>query len=83
MSDDTKNHATIGALCASVQFARHALQECHSVALALAIDGVDIGQSDITGAARDKLKEIMPLLLKLPAEGTKHFRGKRTGRPLQ
>jgi hypothetical protein len=60
-----------------VQTARYALNECHSLALALAIDGIDLGQSEITKAARDKLEEIIPLLLKLPREATLHMRMNR------
>ena len=78
MSDEQKNHATIGGLCAAVTLARQALNEAHGLALALAIDGVDLGQSDITKAARDKLEEIMPLLLKLPREATQHMRMSRS-----
>ena len=67
-----------------VQTARYALQECHMLALALAVEGIDLGQSDITKAARDKIEEIMPLLEKLPREATKHVRGlKRPETPLQ
>jgi thiamine monophosphate synthase len=84
MTDEQqKNHATIGGLCATVQMARYALNECHSLALALAVDGVDLGQSDITKAARDKLEEIIPLLLKLPREATQHMRVKRPAGSLQ
>jgi hypothetical protein len=74
MSDDAKNQATIGGLCAMVQTARFALRECHSLALALACDGFDLGQSDITKAASEKIEEIIPLLLKLPREATLHMR---------
>jgi hypothetical protein len=72
--DAGKNDATIGALCAMVQTARFALRECNSLALALAVDGIDHGQSDITKAAQKKLDEILPLLEKLPARGTMHLR---------
>lgn len=67
-----------------VQTARYALHECHMLALALAVQRVDLGQSDITKAARDKIEEIMPLLEKLPREATLHVRGlKRPGARLQ
>jgi hypothetical protein len=79
--DEQQNQATIGALCAMVQMARYALSECHSLALALAVDGVDLGQSDVTKAARDKLEEIVPLLLKLPREATLHMRWKQGDTP--
>jgi hypothetical protein len=68
-----ENDATIGALCAMVQTARYALREANSLALALAVDGIDLGQSDITKAAVAKLNEILPLLEKLPKRGTMHF----------
>ena len=66
--------ATIGGLIAMIQAARFALAEAHGLALALACDGVDLGQSDITKASRDKLEEIMPLLEKLPRQATVHLR---------
>lgn len=72
--DQQKNHATIGGLCAMVQTARYALKECHSLALCLAIDGVDLGQSEVTKAALEKLEEIVPILLKLPREARLHLR---------
>lgn len=81
MSDDPKSGATIGGLCAMVQAARYSLGEAHSLALALACDGVDLGQSDITKAALVKLEEILPLLLKLPREATLHMRWKRGETP--
>ena len=81
MIDDRKNQATIGGLCAMVQTARFALRECHSLALCLAIDGVDLGQSEVTKAASDKLEEIIPLLLKLPREATLHMRWKQGAVP--
>lgn len=75
MSDEAQNHATIGALVALVQAARFALAEAHMMALALACDGVDVGQSDVTKAAKEKLEEILPLLLQLPRTATIHMRG--------
>ena len=76
-----KNDATIGALIAMVQAARFALGEAHGLALALACDGTDLGQSDITKAARDKLEEIMPLLEHLPKRATIHLRRNIRGVP--
>lgn len=75
MNNEVQNHATIGALIALVQTARYTLNEAHSMALCLAVDGIDVGQSDITAAAREKLDEILPLLLALPRSATIHMRG--------
>lgn len=80
-NEEKKLDATIGGLCAMVQTARFALNECHSIALALAVDGVDLGQSEVTKAARDKLEEIIPMLLKLPREATLHMRWKQAALP--